>query len=133
MNHALCEGAVIPRNAARRQMGMSLVIATSVLLAAWLRRGDASASAPLLIMALGGSIGGWIVNRHAPVRGLPLIAAAVMTGVMTLGQMLGCGLPAITDGTLFMAVLLSSLVRTRSAGAGVIALLAGAELVALLI
>ena len=84
-------------------------------------------------MVVAALVGGWTLNRRSRVRGLPLVAGAVMSAIVLGEAALGTSAHAISGGTMFMALLLSTEARSWRTGLATIAMLAGAVVLTWLI
>jgi len=102
----------------------SLLMAGAILAAAWLRSSGSVPGFDVAVMVAAVLVGGWILNRRALVRGLPLVAGAVMSAV-ALGQaILGTSGYAVSGGAMFVALLVSATARSWRSGLAAIAILA---------
>ena len=123
-----CQTRSVPREAARGLLWVSLLYAISILAAAWLRSGGLLPGIDVALMMVASLTGGWVLNRRACVRGLPLVAG-VVSAVVALGDAtLGDPLHAASGGAMFVALLLSTVARSWGVGLTSIAILTAAVL-----
>ena len=132
IDHA-CEDEVGPRKAPTRLLGASLVVAGGVLLAAWINTLAFSPQLGAGVIAAAGRGGGLLLRRHAPVPGLPLIAAAVMGTSILIATAFGGNTIATGGGALFIALMTASTARTRASALLGTAILAVAVILSSLI
>lgn len=127
-----CQTRSIPREAARGLLWVSLFYAISMLAAAWLRAGGLLPGIDVALMMVASVTAGWALDRRAYVRGLPLVAgvvsAAVALGEATLGDPLHGA--SGSGGAMFVALLLSTGVRSWRVGLTSIAILTAAVVLA---
>ena len=120
----------LPRKAATRLLFASLVVAGSVLLAAWMGTLGFSSLTRAGVLAAAGLGGGLILRRQARVPGLPLIATAIAAGSVLVAALLGGSLEATGGGVVFLTLLVASTSRTRTSGLAAAGILAAAQILA---
>ena len=120
----------LPRKAATRLLFASLVVAGSLLLAAWMGTLGFSSLTRAGVLAAAGLGGGLILRRQARVPGLPLIATAIAAGSVLVAALLGGPLEATGGGTLFVTLLVATSARTRTSGLAAAGILAAAQILA---
>ena len=123
------ESGRLSRQAGRRLILASLGIAVAVIAQAILQRAGLEFTGALLI-ALAALFGGWLLNTHAHVPGLPLTMAGIMALTVFLAGIIGTADTAVSGGTVFIALLLSVVARSWGVGLTVAVILVGAELLA---
>ncbi len=109
------------------------MIAAAIIVSAWLRSAGYFPGVGAAVMVAAALVGGWALNQRSRVRGLPLVAGTVMSAVALGEAALGTATHATTSGTMFMALLLSTMARSWGTGLATIALLTAAVLLAWLI
>ncbi len=119
---------LIPRKAATRLLFASLVVAGSVLLAAWMGTLGFSSLTRAGVLAAAGLGGGLILRRQARVPGLPLIATAIAAGSVLVAALLGGSLEATGGGVVFVTLLVATTARTRTSGLAAAGILAAAQI-----
>ena len=119
----------LSRQAGRRLILASLGIAAAVMAQAILQREGLEFTGAVLI-AIAALLGGWLLNAHAHVPGLPLTMAGIMVISVLLTEIISTADAAVSGGTVFMALLLSVMAPSWSVGLTAVAILAGAELLA---
>lgn len=120
----------LPRKAATRLLFASLVVAGSVLLAAWMGTLGFSSLTRAGVLAAACLGGGLILRRQARVPGLPLIATAIAAGSVLVAALLGGSLEATGGGVVFLTLLVASTSRTRTSGLAAAGILAAAQILA---
>jgi hypothetical protein len=120
----------LPRKAATRLLSASLVVAGSVLLAAWMGTLGFSSLTRAGVLAAAGLGGGLILRRTARVPGLPLIAMAIAAGSLLVVALLGGSLEATGGGVVIVTLLVATTARTRTSGLAAAGILAGAQILA---
>ncbi len=120
----------LPRKAATRLLFASLVVAGSVLLAAWMGTLGFSSLTRAGVLAAAGLGGGLILRRQARVPGLPLIATAIAAGSVLVAALLGGSLEATGGGVVFVTLLVATSARTRTSGLAAAGILAAAQILA---
>ena len=120
----------LPRKAATRLLFASLVVAGSVLLAAWMGTLGFSSLTRAGVLAAAGLGGGLILRRQARVPGLPLIATAIAAGSVLVAALLGGSLEATGGGVGFVTLLVATTARTRTSGLAAAGILAAAQILA---
>ncbi len=120
----------LPRKAATRLLFASLVVAGSVLLAAWMGTLGFSSLTRAGVLAAAGLGGGLILRRQARVPGLPLIATAIAAGSVLVAALLGGSLEATGGGVVFVTLLVATTARTRTSGLAAAGILAAAQILA---
>ena len=120
----------LPRKAATRLLFASLVVAGSVLLAAWMGTLGFSSLTRAGVLAAAGLGGGLILRRQARVPGLPLIASAIAAGSVLVAALLGGFLEATGGGVVFVTLLVATSARTRTSGLAAAGILAAAQILA---
>ncbi len=123
------ESGRLSRQAGRRLILASLGIAVAVIAQAILQREGLEFTGALLI-ALAALLGGWLLNTHAHVPGLPLTMAGIMALTVFLAGIIGTADTAVSGGTVFIALLLSVVARSWGVGLTAAVILVGAELLA---
>ncbi len=118
----------LPRKAATRLLFASLVVAGSVLLAAWMGTLGFSSLTRAGVLAAAAHGGGLILRRQARVPGLPLIATAIAAGSLLVAALLGGSLEATGGGVVFMTLLVATSARTRTSGLAAAGILAAAQI-----
>lgn len=118
----------LPRKAATRLLFASLVVAGSVLLAAWMGTLGFSSLTRAGVLAAAGLGGGLILRRQARVPGLPLIATAIAAGSVLVAALLGGSLEATGGGVVFVTLLIATTARTRTSGLAAAGILAAAQI-----
>ncbi len=118
----------LPRKAATRLLFASLVVAGSVLLAAWMGTLGFSSLTRAGVLAAAGLGGGLILRRQARVPGLPLIATAIAAGSVLVAALLGGSLEATGGGVVFVTLLVATSARTRTSGLAAAGILAAAQI-----
>ena len=120
----------LPRKAATHLLFASLVVAGSVLLAAWMGTLGFSSLTRAGVLAAAGLGGGLILRRQARVPGLPLIATAIAAGSVLVAALLGGSLEATGGGVVFVTLLVATSARTRTSGLAAAGILAAAQILA---
>ena len=120
----------LPRKAATRLLFASLVVAGSVLLAAWMGTLGFSSLTRAGVLAAAGLGGGLILRRQARVPGLSLIATAIAAGSVLVAALLGGSLEATGGGVVFVTLLVATTARTRTSGLAAAGILAAAQILA---
>ena len=128
-----CQPRAVPREAGWRLLWVSLLIAAAIIVSAWLRSAGYFPGVGAAVMVAAALVGGWALNQRSRVRGLPLVAGTVMSAVALGEAALGMATHATTSGTMFMALLLSTMARSWGTGLATIAILTAAVLLAWLI
>ncbi len=128
-----CETRAFPRETAWRLLWVSLLCAAAIMVSAWLQSAGSLPGVGAAVMVVAAVVSGWTLNRRSRVRGLPLVAGAVMSAVVLGDAALGTSAHAVSGGTMFMALLLSTAARSWRTGLATIAILAGAVVLAWLI
>lgn len=123
------ESGRLSRQAGWRLILAALVVAAAVLAQSFLQREGLQFTGAALI-SMGAVLGGWLLNSHGRVPGLPLTMAVIMALVVFLAGFLDPASTAVSGGTVFMALLISAVAPSRSVGLIAVAILAGAQLVA---
>ena len=118
----------LPRKAATRLLFASLVVAGSVLLAAWMGTLGFSSLTRAGVLAAAALGGGLILRRQARVPGLPLIATAIAAGSVLVAALLGGSLEATGGGVVFVTLLVATSARTRTSGLAAAGILAAAQI-----
>jgi hypothetical protein len=121
----------MPREAAWPLVWAALVVAAATIGRPLL---DAAGFGPVsgaLLVGGAGLVGGAILNRHARVPGLPSAVAGVMALALYLASLLGPDAGS-AGGTMFVALLLSVMVRSVRIGLVATAILAAALVLAAL-
>ena len=121
-----CQTRAIPRETGRRLLWVSLLLAAAIIVSAWLRSSGSLPGIDVAVMVAAALVGGWTLNRRSRVRGLPLVAGAVMSAVALGDATLGASAHAVSGGAMFMALLLSASARSWGSGLAAIAILAAA-------
>lgn len=126
------ESARLSRQAGWRLILAALVIAAAVILQASLQqKGLAWTSA--VVVAVAALWGGWLLNAHARVPGLPLTIGSVMAATVLLTELIGTASAAVSGGTVFVALMLSAVAGSWAVGLVVAAILVAAGLVAVVL
>ena len=120
----------LPRKTATRLLFASLVVAGSVLLAAWMGTLGFSSLTRAGVLAAAFFGGGLILRRQARVPGLPLIATAIAAGSVLVAALLGGSLEATGGGVVFMTLLVATSARTRTSGLAAAGILGAAQILA---
>ncbi len=120
----------LSRKAATRLLFASLVVAGSVLLAAWMGTLGFSSLTRAGVLAAAGLGGGLILRRQARVPGLPLIATAIADGSVLVAALLGGSLEATGGGVVFVTLLVATSARTRTSVLAAVGILAAAQILA---
>ena len=120
----------LPRKAATRLLFASLVVAGSVLLAAWMGTLGFSSLTRAGVLAAAGLGGGLILRSQARVPGLPLIATAIAAGSVLVAALLGGSLEATGGGVVFVTLLVATSARTRTSGLAAAGILGAAQILA---
>ncbi len=123
------ESGRLSRQAGWRVILASVGIAVAVIAQAILQREGLEFTGALLI-ALAALLGGWLLNTHAHVPGLPLTMAGIMALTVFLAGIIGTADTAVSGGTVFIALLLSVVARSWGVGLTAAVILVGAELLA---
>lgn len=123
------ESGRLSRQTGWRLILASLGIAVAVIAQAILQREGLEFTGALLI-ALAALLGGWLLNTHAHVPGLPLTMAGIMALTVFLAGIIGTADTAVSGGTVFIALLLSVVARSWGVGLTAAVILVGAELLA---
>ena len=121
-----CRSRTMTRETGSGLLWASLLVAGAILAAAWLRSWGSVPGFDVAVMVAAVLAGGWILNRGAPVRGLPLVAGAVMSAVALGHAFLGTSGYAVSGGAMFVALLVSATARSWRSGLAAIAILAAA-------
>ena len=120
----------VPRKAATPLLLASLVVAGSVLLAAWMGTLGFSSLTRAGVLAAAGLGGGLILRRQARVPGLPLLATAIAAVSILVAALLGGPLEATGGGVIFVTLLVATTARTRTSGLAAAGILAAAQILA---
>ena len=128
-----CQADGIPREAGRPLLWVSVLLASAIMGSTWLRSSGSFPGIGVAVMAGAVLVGGWTLSRRSRVRGLPLVAGAVMSAVALGDAALGASTHAVSGGAMFMALLLSATARSWGSGLAAIAILAGAVLLTWLV
>ncbi len=123
------ESGRLSRQAGWRLILAALGIAAAVIAQAFLQREGLEFTGAALI-GIAGLLGGWLLNAHAHVPGLPLTMAAIMALTVFIVGFIDTADPAVSGGTVFVALLIGVMARSRGVGLTAVAILAGAELLA---
>lgn len=119
----------LSRRAGWRLIMASLAIAAAVVGQSFLRRQGLEFTGAALI-GIAGLLGGWLLNAHARVPGLPIAMAGVMALAVFLAGFLDSANAAVSGGAVFMALAISVITPSWSVGVIAVAILAGAQLLA---
>ena len=103
-----------------------LFCAAAIIVSAWLRSAGSLPGVDAAVMVVAALVGGWTLNRRSRVRGLPLVAGAAMSAVALGDLALGTSAHAVSGGTMFVALLLSTVARSWGTGLAAISILAAA-------
>lgn len=123
------ESALSSPQAAWRLILAALLIGAAVIAQTLLQREGLEFTGAALV-GIAGLLGGWLLNAHAQVTGLPLTMTAIMALVVFVAGFMDTANAAASGGTVFMALLVSVVARSWGVGLTALAILAGAELLA---
>jgi hypothetical protein len=123
------ESERLSRKAGWRLILASLGIAAAVMAQAYLQRRGLEFTGAALI-GVAGLFGGWLLNAHARVPGLPMAMTGVMALTVFLVGFLDSAGAAVSGGTVFMALAISVVAPSWGVGLIAVAILAGAQLLA---
>jgi len=121
-----CRSRAMTRETGNGLLWASLLMAGAILAAAWLRSSGSVPGFDVAVIVAAVLVGGWILNRRALVRGLPLVAGAVMSAAALGHAILGTSGYAVSGGAMFVALLVSATARSWRLGLAAIAILAAA-------